>query len=153
MSLIFAVITVTCISYYANKSHLHEFKFYSNTFSSEKIFCRHIVRVCKHTAQLYSAKSVPTRLVCYSVAISTKFDTYFTTFLSKPEYKKKYQTLEKILNSHMMLGFLQRHEIFFTDTSNLLTLPFSKSRYVTLILIRAPNRQLITTIFQQFSVK
>jgi len=55
---------------------------------SEKIFCRHTVSVYKHTAQLYSAKSVPTRLVCYSVAISTKFDAYLTTFLIELEDKK-----------------------------------------------------------------
>ena len=90
---------------------------------SEKIFYRHTVCVCKHTAQLYSAKSVPTRWVRYIVAISTKFGAYLTTFLIELEYKKV-PNFGKNVKIGMMLGFLQRHEIFFTDTANLLTLLF-----------------------------
>ena len=84
-SLIFAAITVICISNYEQKSRLHESKTYSTIFS-----------VCKHTAQFCTATSVLTRWVCYSVAINTEFQAYLNTFLTEPGYKNYKKSAKNI---------------------------------------------------------
>jgi len=47
----------------------------------------------------------------------------------------------------MILGFLQSHDVFFNDTSNLLTQPFSKLTYCTIILIPALRGNWVTQHF------
>jgi hypothetical protein len=87
LSLVLAVITVRCISNYAHKSHLYESNSYSNIFS----VTTNITAVSLSVSVNKQPRSAPLRLfffcwVCYSVAISTVFQAYFTTFLIEPEY-------------------------------------------------------------------
>ena len=85
LSLVLAVITVSCISNYAHKSHLHQSKSYSNIFSVTS----NIIAVSLSVSVNTQPRSAPLRLfflcsVCYSVAISTVFQAYLTTFLIEP---------------------------------------------------------------------
>jgi hypothetical protein len=56
--------------------------------------------------------------VCYSVAVSTVFQAYLTTFLIEPGYEEPIKTVEQMLNSDMKFGFFQEYEIFFDNNPN-----------------------------------
>jgi hypothetical protein len=56
--------------------------------------------------------------VCYSVAISTVFQTYITTFLIEPGYEEPIKTVEQMLNSEMNFGFMGEYKLLFPDTSD-----------------------------------
>jgi hypothetical protein len=57
--------------------------------------------------------------VCYSVAISTVFQAYFTTFLIELGYEKPIGTREEMLKSENKFGFYEWDgEILFPNTSN-----------------------------------
>jgi hypothetical protein len=56
--------------------------------------------------------------VCYSVAVSTVFQAYLTTFLIEPGYVEPIKTVEQMLASDMKFGFDQGYEVFFNDTSD-----------------------------------
>jgi hypothetical protein len=51
--------------------------------------------------------------VCYSVAISTVFQAYLTTFLIEPGYVEPIKTVEQMLASDMKFGFYEQLEVFF----------------------------------------
>jgi beta-lactamase regulating signal transducer with metallopeptidase domain len=77
LSLVLTVITVSCISNYVHKSHLHESKSYSNISS----VTANIIAVSLSVSVNTQPRSTPLRLfffcwVCYSVAISTVFRVY-----------------------------------------------------------------------------
>jgi len=80
LSLVFAVITVRCISNYGHKSHLHESKSYnifSVTANNTAVSLSVSVNTQLCSLPLYMFYSY---LVCYSVAIWTVFQAYLTTF-------------------------------------------------------------------------
>jgi hypothetical protein len=119
LSLVFAVITVRCISNYAHKSHLHESKSYSNIFSVTV----NIIAVSLSMSVNTQPRSAPLRIfffcwVCYSVAISTVFQAYLTTFLIEPGYEEPIKTVEQMLNSEMNFGLTSHYKHMFPDTSD-----------------------------------
>ena len=119
LSLALAVITVRCISNYRHKPHLHESKSYSNIF----IVTANIISVVLSVSVNTQPRSAPLRLfffcwVCYSVAISTVFQAYLTTFLIEPGYEEPIKTVEQMLNSEKNFGFRDKFKILFPDTSD-----------------------------------
>jgi len=107
LSLVLAVITVRCISNYAQKLHLHESNSYNNTFS----VTTNITAVSLSVSVNTQPRSTPLRLfflcwVCYSVAISTVFQAYLTTFLIEPGYEEPIKTLEQMLTSELKFGYI-----------------------------------------------
>jgi len=96
-SLVLAVITVCCISVYGHNSHLHQYQSYSNISS----VTTNIISVSLSVPVNTQPRSAPLRLfffcwVCYSVAISTVFQAYLTTFLIEPRYEKPMKTVEQM---------------------------------------------------------
>jgi len=117
-SLVLAVITVRCISNYKQKSHLHESSSYSNIFS----VTANIIAVSLSVSVNTQPRSAPLRLfflcwVWYSVAISTVFQAYLTTFLIEPGYKEPIKAVEEMLNSEINFGFTPSYQYLFPDTS------------------------------------
>ena len=116
LSLVLAVITVRCISNYRHKSNLHESNSYSNIFSVTANIIAVVLSVSVNT----QPRSAPLRLfffcwVCYSVAISTVFQAYLTTYLIDPGYEKPIKTIEQMLTSDMKFGFTDEHKVFFNN--------------------------------------
>ena len=116
LSLVLAVITVSCISNYGHKSHLHESSSYSNIFSVTSNIIAVVLSVSVNT----QPRSAPLRLfffcwVCYSVAISTVFQAYLTTFLIEPGYEEPIKTVEQMLTYDMNFGFYDVFSAFFKD--------------------------------------
>ena len=119
LSLVLAVVTVRCISNYGHISHLHESTSYSNIFSVTSNIISVVLSVSVNT----QPRSAPLRLfffcwVCYSVAISTVFQAYLTTFLIEPGYKEPIKTVEQMLNSEKNFGFVGSYKDLFSDTSD-----------------------------------
>jgi hypothetical protein len=56
--------------------------------------------------------------VCYSVAISTVFQAYLTTFLIDTGYEEPIKTIDQMLNSTMKFGFISVHKSFFNDSTD-----------------------------------
>jgi hypothetical protein len=50
--------------------------------------------------------------VCYSVAISTVFQAYVTTYLIEAEYEEQIKTLDEMLKSERKFGFTEGCEMF-----------------------------------------
>jgi hypothetical protein len=108
LSLVLAVITVSCISHYGHKSHLLKSESYSNIFNITANIKAILLSVSVNT----QPRSAPLRLffffwVCYSVAISTVFQPYLTTFLIEPGYKKPIKAEEQQLRSEKKFGFCE----------------------------------------------
>jgi hypothetical protein len=55
--------------------------------------------------------------VCYSVAVSTVFQAYLTTFLIEPGYEEPITTVEQMLKSERKFGFIDEYEVFFNNVS------------------------------------
>jgi len=128
LSLVLAVITVRCISKYAQKTHLHE----SNSYSTIFIATANTIAVLLSVSVNTQPRSAPLRLfffcwVCCCVAISTVIQAYLTKFLIEPGYKKRIKTVEQMLTSDMKFGFSEWWEIFFTDTSSSIDLAIFKN--------------------------
>jgi len=118
LSLVFAVITVSCISNKGDKSHLHESKSCSNIFS----VTTNIIAVSLSVSVNTQPRSTPLRLVffcwvCYSVAISTVIQAYLTTFLFEPGYEEPIKSVEQMLKSERKFGFPTGYKSFFPKTS------------------------------------
>jgi hypothetical protein len=118
-SLTLAIITVRCISNYAHKSHLHESNSYSNIFS----VTTNIIAVPLSVSVNTQPRSAPLRLfffcwVCYSVAISTVFLAYLTTFVIEPGYEEPIRTVEEMLKSEKMWGIDRQYYVLFNNTSD-----------------------------------
>ena len=106
LSLVLAAITVSCISNYRHKSHLHQSQSHSNIFS----VTTNIIAVSLSVSVNTQPRSAPLRLfffcwVCYSVAISTVFLAFLTTFLIEPGYEEAIKTVEQMLKSGRKFGF------------------------------------------------
>jgi hypothetical protein len=56
--------------------------------------------------------------VCYSVAISTVFQAYLTTFLIEPGYEEPIKTVEQMLTSDTKFGFNDEYEVFLNTVPN-----------------------------------
>jgi hypothetical protein len=56
--------------------------------------------------------------VCYSVAISTVFQAYLTTFIVEPGYVESIKSVEQMLHSEMKYGLHNEFKRLFTDTSD-----------------------------------
>jgi len=118
-SLVLTVITVHCISNYAHKSHLLESKTYGNI--SSVTVC--IIAVSLSVSVSTKPRSSPLRLfffswVCYSVAISTVFQAYLTTFMIEPGYQEPIKSVEQMLNSEEKFGFNRSYRLLFPDISD-----------------------------------
>jgi hypothetical protein len=119
LSLVLAVITVRCISNYGHKLHLHQSQTYSNIFSATSNIIAVLLSVSVNT----QPRSTPLRLfffcwVCYSVAISTVFQAYLTTFLIEPGYEEPIKNIDQMLISERKFGFTEWDMPFFTNTSD-----------------------------------
>ena len=119
LSLVLAVITVSCISKFGHKSHLHESKSYGKIFSVATNIRAFSLSVPVNT----QPRSAPLRLiffcwVCYSVAISTVFQAYLTTFIVEPGYVETIRSVEPMLQSEMKFCLYNGSEVFFNDTSD-----------------------------------
>ena len=119
LSLVLAVVTVSCISNYRHKSHLHQYNSYSNIFSVTS----NIIAVSLSVSVNTQPRSAPLRLfffcwVCYSVAISTVFQAYLTTFLIEPGYEQPIRTVEEMLKSEVKFGYPFEFKRMFKDTSD-----------------------------------
>jgi len=67
-------------------------------------------------------RATPLRLfffcwVCYSVAISTVFQAYFTAYLIEPGYEEPIRTVEQMVQSERQFGFNEGYEEMFEETS------------------------------------
>jgi hypothetical protein len=105
LSLVLALITIRCISNYGHKSHLHQSTSYSNIFS----VTYNIIAVLLSVSVNTQPRTAPLRLfffcwVCYSVAISTVFQAYLTTFLIESGYEEPIRTIEQMLKSEKKFG-------------------------------------------------
>ena len=119
LSLVLAVITVSCSSDYRHKSHLHESSSYTNIFS----VTANIIAVSLSVSVNTQPSSAPLRLfffcwVCCSVAISTVFQAYLTTFLIEPGYEEPIRTVEQMLKSEIKFGYSNEYKLLITDTSD-----------------------------------
>ena len=119
LSLVFAVVTVSCISNYRHKSHLEESTSYSNIFSVTVNIIAVVLSVSIHTLP----RSAPLRLfffcwLCYSIAIGTVFQAYLTTFLIEPGYEEPIRTMEQMLKSERKFGFIDEYKVFLEDLPN-----------------------------------
>jgi hypothetical protein len=70
-------------------------------------------------------RSTPLRLfffcwVCYTVAISTVFQAYLTTFLIEPGYEEPMRNIDEMLKFNKKVGLFRSHYSFFNLTSDLL---------------------------------
>jgi hypothetical protein len=150
LSLALAIITVRCISNYGHKSQLNKSNSYSNIFSVSSNIIAVLLSVSLNT----QPRSAPLRLfffcwVCYSVAISTVFQAYLTTFLMEPGYEEPIRNIEQMLKSEKisvsMIGT-------WWNTSSilqiLLTQQLQKTQYNAQTLLRVSYGQLYITIFQ-----
>jgi hypothetical protein len=68
-------------------------------------------------------RSAPLRLfffcwVWYSVAISTVFQAYLTTFLTEPGYEEPIRTVKQMVKSERKFGFIDEYEVFFHNVPN-----------------------------------
>jgi len=138
LSLVLAVITVSCISIYRHKSHLHESKSYSNIFSVTYNIIAILLSVPVNT----QPRSAPLRLfffcwLCYSVAISTVFQAYLTTFLIEPGYEEPIRTVEQMLISDMKFGFADEYEALFNNVPN------SVDSVILNKSVRCPDRRML----------
>jgi len=119
LSLVLAVITVSCISNYVQKSHLHESNSYSNIFSVTD----NIIAVSLSVSVNTQPRSAPLSLfffcwVCYSVAISTVFQAYLTTFLIEPGYEEPIRPIEEMIKSGKMIGFARYLDTFLLNSTD-----------------------------------
>jgi len=135
LSLVLAVITVRCISNYEHKLHLQDSCSYSNIFNVTSIIISVVLSVSVNT----QPRSTPLRLfffcrVCYSIAISTVFQTYLTTFLIKPGHVEPIKTVEQMLNYKKEFGFVDWTANFFPNSSESLNSAILRNA------VRCPNR-------------
>jgi len=135
LSVVLAIITVSCISICGHKTNLHESKSYSNIFSATANIIAVLLSVSVHT----QPRSAPLRLfffcwVWYSVAISTVFQAYLTTFFIEPGYEEPIKTVEQMLTSDMKFGFIDEYEAFFYNV------PDSVDSAILNNAIRCPDR-------------
>ena len=119
LSLVLAVVTVICISNYGHKSHSNESKSYINIFSAISNIISVVLSVSVNT----QPRSLPLRLfffcwLWYSVAISTVFQAYLTTFLIEPGYEEPIKTVEQMLTSDMEFGFNDELVPFFENVTD-----------------------------------
>ena len=119
LSVVLAIITVSCISICGHKTNLHESKSYSNIFSATANIIAVLLSVSVHT----QPRSAPLRLfffcwVWYSVAISTVFQAYLTTFLIEPGYQEPIRSVQEMLKSENAFGFPRLYELFFPNSSD-----------------------------------
>ena len=127
LSLFLAVITVTCISNYGHKSHLLESQSYSNIFS----VITNVIAVSLSVSVNTQPRSAPLRLfffcwVCYSLAISTVFQAYLTTFLIEPGYEEPIKTVAQMLKSERKFGYQESLEALYADSSDLVDTTIAK---------------------------
>jgi hypothetical protein len=88
LSIVLAVVTVSCISYYGQKSHLHEFKSYGNILSITPIIISVSLSVCVNAHPRTSPLRVYVFcLVCYSFSISTVYQGYVTNYHIETGYE------------------------------------------------------------------
>jgi hypothetical protein len=117
-SLVLAGIAVRCISSYGLKSDVHETGSYSNIFCATS----NIISVFLSVSVNRQPHSSPLRLffiswVCFSIAVATVFQAYFTTYLVEPGYVEPIKTLEQMLNYEKEFGFDEWNTIFFSNSS------------------------------------
>jgi len=98
---------------------MHESNSYTNIFS----VMSNIISVVLSLSVRKHPHSAPLRLfffcwLCYSIAISTVFQAYLTTFLIEPGYVEPIKTVEQMLASDMKFGFDKNFEIIFKDTQD-----------------------------------
>ena len=151
LSLVLAVITVSCISNNGHKSHLHESSFYSNIFS----VTANIIAISLSMSVNTQQRSAPLHLfflcsVCYSVVISTVFQPYFSTFLIKLGYVEPIKTVEQMLNYEKEFGFVEWTAAFFPISSKSLNSAILRNAVHNLTRILVSSGQLYIRTFQQF---
>jgi len=140
LSLVLAVITVSCISIYGHKSHLHECKSYSNTFTVKV----NTIALCKHTAALYTARSVLLLGVvqCCDQQCSRHNSPQS---LSSRDTRNQIRIVEQMLKSAGKFGFSQEYQEFFPDSSDSVDSAILKRALSCPSRIRVSRGQLYTT--------
>jgi hypothetical protein len=149
-SLFLAVLTVRCISSFEEKLHLHESKSYSNNSSATT----NIMSVAFSVSVRTQPRATPLRLfffcwVCYSVAISTVFQAFFTANLIEPAYEEPIRTVEQMVQSERKFGFKQGDERWFKETSDSVDSVIFKNA------VRCPDEEKCLTwanVYQNFSM-
>jgi hypothetical protein len=116
LSLVLAVITFHCFSNYGHNPQLHESRSYTNIFN----VTANVIAVLLSVSVSTQPRSAPLRLfflswVCYSVAISTVFQAYLTTFLIEPGYEEPIKTVEQMVKSKRMFGYPAEYKYMFQD--------------------------------------
>ena len=154
--MVLAVFTVRCISKYRQISHPQE----SNSYNDISSVTLNIIAVLVSVST--QPRTLPLRLfffcwLCYSVAISTVFQAYLTTFLIEPGFLEPLKTVEEMLNYEKEFGFVDWNANFFSDSSEPLNSEILKSA------ILCPDKytcfewaavyQNFSTIFDDISVK
>jgi hypothetical protein len=117
LSLVLAVITVSCISKCRHKARLQEFKSYRNIFS----ITENVTAVSLSVSVNTQPRTAPLRVfffcwVCYCVAVRTVFQAYLTTFLVEQGYEQPIKTIDQMLKSKMKFGFGDQIQYFFNES-------------------------------------
>jgi hypothetical protein len=127
VSLVLAVITVSCISGYRHKSHMHEFNSYSNILSIAANIIAISLSPSVHTRpRTASLRVFFLSWVSYSVAINTVFQTYLTTYLIEPGYEEPIKTVDQMLKSEKKVGFFEGLDVLHAGNSDSVGLAIHK---------------------------
>jgi hypothetical protein len=119
LSLVLAVITMVCISNYGLRFYSSEFAVYRNVSS----ISANIIAVLLGVSVTTQPRTKPLRVfffswVCYSVAFSTVFQAYLTSFLIDTGYEVPIKTMDQMLKSRMKFGFPRQFKPFFNDSND-----------------------------------
>ena len=127
LSLLLDLITVTYMSIYSHKSHLHQSKPYSNIVS----VTNNIITISLSVSANTQLRSAPLRMfflcwLCYCVAISTVFQAYLKTSLIKPGYEEPIKLVDQMLKSEINFGFDNVYKFLIANTSDPVVLAILK---------------------------
>jgi hypothetical protein len=143
--LVLDVITVSCISNYQHKIHLHNSSSYSNIFSVTSNIISAVLPVSANT----QSRSAPLHMflycwVCYSVANTKCSGRTSPHTLSNLDTRKQSKLRNKYTYYHLIWCFVScRYEILLTDTPD--TTDYYSQKCGMLPYLRLSNRELTTT--------
>jgi hypothetical protein len=126
--LVLGVIIVRYISMCSQKLYLNESKTYSNIL----IITTNMISVLLSVSVNTQPRTTPLRVfffcwVCFSVAISTVFQAFLTSYLVEPGYEEPIKTVDEMLKSERKFGFIKACDIFFATSSDSVKLTILKN--------------------------
>jgi hypothetical protein len=87
---------------------------YDNLFSSSyNIWAVFLATAASPLPRISTLRIFFLAWICYCLAVNTVFQSFFISFLVKPNMEKQVSSLNEILNSGMEYGFIPQFDIFF----------------------------------------